>query len=222
MNKNIFLTLILYFLYSITAFSQSKIIEDFVKKNSSKDGIAYVNLSAEMLKSIFGNNKQLHYSSLTVTKTNNNSLEPSDTYLDFQKQILYEKYEQYMERQNNGKTTSHYQKQSDNSYREIFIISRQNKDFSVIYFKGDFKINEVNALLLVIRTHLILLESGVGFAPTENNIINPDFSNFDLSCLNDISKQLSQTDWGDMEKLKEEMEYWQKYFEESFKNFKIE
>ena len=171
MNKNIFLTLILCFLFGITTFSQSKIIEDFMKEHSSKDGVTFVNVSPKMLEGRLGKSEGILYNSITVTKPSN-SYDPTHLYPDFLKQLRDSNYEQYVEMSKGTfDKTSYHQKQINNSCNEIFIISISIQNgkpyFSAIYMKGDIKISDVNTYLGFMRYYLAQLE--MGFLPPNDS-----------------------------------------------------
>jgi len=207
MTRNILLTLTLCFLFGITALSQSKIIEDFMNEHSSKDGVTFVNILPKMLESTIRPDGLL-YNSITVTKPSN-SYDPTHLYPDFLKQLGDSNYEQYMEMSKGTfDKTSYHQKQINDSCKEIFIISinisiQNGKPyFSAIYMKGNIRISDVNVYLKLIRNYLNQLE--MGFLPSNESLKKfdfpaLDFSNFNLSFLDDISKQFYEKNLFDME-----------------------
>ena len=223
MAKIIINTLIIYFFSSISVLSQSKIIEDFMKKHSSKDGVTYVAVSPKMCESVFGHSKNISYYSLTVI---NEILNGGRIYQEFEKQIRSTNYEQYFVKNSSEETAiSYYQKAVNDTCNEIFIISKQLESFSAIYMKGNIETVEVSAYLSVMRTYLKRLD--MGFLPLYDRTKQFDsfsfeFPNFDLGYLNDISKQLSEIELPDFEKLKENMKSFGKDLEKHLKDFQFD
>ena len=153
MNKNIFLTLILCFLFGITTFSQSKIIEDFMKKNSSKDGVTFVNINDETFYKASSQGKSKEeappiydiYQSLFIKNTKSNNIEALDVYTSFTKRITDLNFEIYENRDKGNKLQTHYQKEINPSCYESYILTlNKKKNYVVIlYIKGDEKIKSV-------------------------------------------------------------------------------
>jgi len=152
MSKNIFFTLILCFLFSITTLSQSKIIEDFMKENSSKDGITFINIDEETLEMLSkGKSKEKIpptydiYQSLFIEKTKDNNIEVLDVYAYFTQRIIDLNYEQYESTDKGNKLQTHYQKEINPSCYESYLLTLNKKKNSlvILHTRGNKKIKSI-------------------------------------------------------------------------------
>ena len=142
--------------------AQTSIIDDFLKKIPSKEGVTHVNVSKQMLEAIFEKPVKVSretslaspeaYGSVSVSKI---SLDPETAFSDFRKKITSSKYEPYMEiNKGANEIIGYYQKKISDSSSEVFVLRQQSEQFSAIYLKGDIEIRHLDVYLRQVRNYL--------------------------------------------------------------------
>ncbi len=180
MKKQYFIFLVVTCLLAVSNVKAQDPIEDFLKKDPSREGVTSVMISQQMLQSIFrpeqtyvsfgGSDKTSNlkliappvlnvpeaYSSVSISRGNiYNKL-----FVDFIKRLQSFKYEQFMEvNKEDNNILGYYLKKVNDSINEVVVLRQKVDQFSAIYIKGNINIDHVDRYLERIRQALRRMEA---------------------------------------------------------------